>query len=73
MDGKFCKDGHGEAAGAALSRHCTAEEQDRREAWDAARKHVVELLSFAVEHHSFRIKYYMLRHDVLHKVATENS
>ncbi|KAJ1473300.1 hypothetical protein T484DRAFT_1836868 [Baffinella frigidus] len=68
VDGRFCKDGHGEGAGAAVSRHCTAEEQDRREAWDAARKHVVELLSFAVEHHSFRIKYYMLRHDVLHKV-----
>jgi len=70
VDGRYYKDGHPEGApgGGAVSRHCTAEEQGRREAWDAARKHVVELLSFAVEHHGFRIKYYMLRHDVLQKV-----
>ena len=78
VDGRYYKDGHPEGApgGGAVSRHCTAEEQGRREAWDAARKHVVELLSFAVEdtgsghgsRHGFRIKYYMLRHDVLQKV-----
>ncbi|EKX54069.1 hypothetical protein GUITHDRAFT_55103, partial [Guillardia theta CCMP2712] len=40
----------------------------RKECWDCARKHVVELLSFCIEHHEPRVMLYMKRHDVLHKV-----
>lgn len=42
-----------------------ARRRERKASWDSARKHVVELLSFSVEHHGHRIKYYMLRNNVM--------
>ena len=53
---------HGMAAVAARRR-------ERKACWDCARKHVVDLLSFSVEHHGHRIKYYMLRNNVMQAVT----
>lgn len=36
---------------------------ERRACWDCARCHIIDLLSFAVQHHSHRIKYYIMRHN----------
>ena len=46
-----------------------ARRRERKASWDCARKHVVELLSFSVEHHGHRIKYYMLRNNVMQAVT----
>eukprot|EP00277_Geminigera_cryophila_P001172 CAMPEP_0179422572 /NCGR_PEP_ID=MMETSP0799-20121207/10505_1 /TAXON_ID=46947 /ORGANISM="Geminigera cryophila, Strain CCMP2564" /LENGTH=783 /DNA_ID=CAMNT_0021196723 /DNA_START=344 /DNA_END=2692 /DNA_ORIENTATION=+ len=46
-----------------------ARRRERKACWDCARKHVVELLSFSVEHHGHRIKYYMLRNNVMQAVT----
>lgn len=43
--------------------------RERKACWDCARKHVVELLSFSVEQHGHRIKYYMLRNNVMQAVT----
>lgn len=45
-----------------------ADAVERRTCWDAARLHIVEVLSFAVQFHSHRIKYYIMRHSVLQRV-----
>jgi hypothetical protein len=42
--------------------------QERRICWDAARLHIVEVLSFAVQHHGHRFKYYVMRHPAVPKV-----
>jgi len=39
-----------------------------RECWDATRKHVVELLSFCVEHHGQKIRNYIQRNNLLQRI-----
>jgi len=47
----------------------SARRRERKACWDCALRHVVELLSFCVEHHGHRIKYYMLRNNVMQAVT----
>ena len=46
---------HRDALGSVAA--CAARRRERKACWNCARKHVVELLSFSVEHHGHRIKY----------------
>mmetsp|Transcript_27562 Transcript_27562/g.62552 ORF Transcript_27562/g.62552 Transcript_27562/m.62552 type:complete len:818 (-) Transcript_27562:65-2518(-) len=57
-----------QSKGKSVNLKTSVSKRERKECWDCARKHVVELLSFCIEHHAQRVKYYMMRHDVLHKV-----
>ncbi len=41
---------------------------ERRICWDVARLHIIEVLSFAVQHHGHRFKYYVMRHPAVPRV-----
>mmetsp|Transcript_8812 Transcript_8812/g.14470 ORF Transcript_8812/g.14470 Transcript_8812/m.14470 type:complete len:883 (+) Transcript_8812:92-2740(+) len=44
------------------------EDPSLAEGRNAARNHLCDLLSFCVQHHGYRIKYFILRNNIVHKV-----